>query len=98
MTIEGALNDIRDTLLTLGNPDIGKVDPYVEMRNRLHLCTERFTQWREYFRTYSDALSQDIAELFNTYRTLGHFESSELNPTVLKYAFEHPEKVFDRHI
>lgn len=97
MTIESALYAIRDVLLDMQHPEAGRVDPYVEMRNRLNLCVELFTQWKEYFRHNSATLSQNIADCFNTYRLLD-FDSPELDPAELKAAFEHPERPFDRKL
>jgi hypothetical protein len=97
MTIESALYEIRDVLLDMQHPEAGRVDPYEEMRNRLNLCVELFTYWKDYFKKNSATLSQNIAECFNRHRTLD-FDSPELNPAELQDAFEHPERLFNRQI
>jgi hypothetical protein len=97
MTIESSLNAICNVLLDMQHPEAGKVDPYDEMRNRLNLCVELFTQWKEYFRRYSATLSEDIADCFNSHRLLG-FDSPAIDPAEIKNAIEHPERPFDRKL
>jgi hypothetical protein len=96
-SLVGTLNQIRDAIQVVGGRLIASFDPYDEMMNRLQLCKPVFDEWKVKFSDHANTLSRDIANAFNQYRTVGHFEAPEVMAREIFEAFT-ASKPFDPDI
>lgn len=82
------LGEIRNAIRE--KPRVPQVDHYQEFIHRLELSRDTFARWRDDLARCAGQVGEDIANAFNRYRTVGHFEGPELDVDQVREALRNP--------
>ncbi|HKE32136.1 MAG TPA: hypothetical protein VKD65_10465 [Candidatus Angelobacter sp.] len=89
------LEEIRDRVAAQGDVSGLLPDPFAEMMNRLQLSSNLIITSRQNLAKCADKMSEDLADILNKYRNIGHFVAPEVSAQEIADALTNPPP-FDR--